>query len=160
MTPAPAPGPTPRRPPAAPRVYRRTLTTRIVGAAAAALFVGGAIAMAANGRPTAGAIAMAALAVLSLVNLAGAWADRYVFDDDGFEHRNALFQWLGVQARRVAWVEVERVWQHRRPLLGAATSSHPTALFLRLRSGRRVVLDSLEDIGEILATVERRIRRD
>jgi hypothetical protein len=154
MTQAPAPGT------GTPRVHRRTLTTRLVGAAGAALFVGGAIAFAANGRPTAGTLGLAALAVLSLVNLAGAWADRYVFDADGFEHRNALFQKLGLRARRVAWSDVERVWQHRRPLLGAATSARPTALFLRLRSGRRVVLDSLEDFDEILATVERRAGRN
>jgi hypothetical protein len=151
MTPEPAPG--------APRVFRRTWTTRIVGAAGAALFTGGALAFVAGGRPAAATLALAALAVLSLVNLAGAWADRFVFDALGFEHRNVLYQRLGVPARRVAWGDIERVWQHRRPLLGAATSARPTALFLRLRSGRRVVLDSLEDFETILAIVERHAGR-
>jgi hypothetical protein len=137
---------------AAGRPYRRTMGTRILGGACVLLFGGGTISMLLSSGPTAGFFVLLALAILSLVNLAGAWTDLYVLDDDGIEYRNALLARLGRRPRRVAWEDVIEVREHRR-LRAGIREDQPSAVFLILRSGGRLTLDSLQDFDEILRTV-------
>src|SRR5207245_3743206 len=119
------------------RTYRRSLGMRIVSAACAVLFLGGAISLARAAGATAGLLILGALAALSLINLAGAFADRYTLDDEGIEYRNALLALLGRAPRRVAWDEIADVREHHR--LRASGGGPPSALFLTLRSARRLV---------------------
>jgi hypothetical protein len=137
---------------AAGRVYRRTIGTRILGGACALLFGGGAISVLLSSGPTTGFFVLLALAILSLFNLAGAWADLYVLDDNGIEYRNAVLARLGRRPRRVAWEDVIEVREHRR-LRAGSREDQPSAVFLILRAGGRLPLDSLQDFDEILKTV-------
>jgi hypothetical protein len=95
---------------------------------------------------------LASAAALSLVNLVTAWADRYTLDEEGIEYRNALLRPLGLGRRRVAWEDVLRVREHRRLGTGGR-EDRPSAVFLTVRSGRRMVLDSLEAYDEVVRAV-------
>ena len=134
------------------RTYRRSLGTRILSLVCAPVFTGGAVSFAATTGPTAGFYVLAGVAALSLLNLVTAWADRFTLDEDGIEYRNALLRPLGLGRRRVAWEEVLRVREHRRPGTGGG-DDRPSALILTVRSGRRMVLDSLEEYDEIVRAV-------
>lgn len=140
-------------PPAAPgRAYRRTVGTKLLGGACFLVFGGGAISVLLASGPTAGFCVLLALAILSLVNLAGVWTDLYVLDESGIEYRNALLARLGRRPRRIAWEDVVEVREHRR-LRAGSHEEQPSALFLVLRTGGRLVLDSLQEFDEILKTV-------
>lgn len=128
------------------RVFRRSTGARVVGTACALLFTGGAVSAAAGAGAGPAFFVLLGLAALSLVNLAGAWADRFILDDGGIEVRNAVWERCGKRPRRVAWADVAGVREHRRP--GAGASDAPTALFLTPRTGRRLVLDALRDFDE------------
>jgi hypothetical protein len=138
----------------APRVYRRTLGTRLLAGACAALLTSGALAAAINSGLSGGVLFLAALALLSLANLVTAFGDRYTLSEQGIEYGNRLLRPLGRAPRRVAWGDIERLREHHRRRPGGAASA-PSALFLTTRSGRRLVLDSLERYDEVLATVRR-----
>lgn len=135
----------------APRTYRRTTGTRALSAVCAMLFLGGAASVLAASGPTAWFFVLAALAIASLASLISAFADRYTLSETGIEYSNAFLLRLGVRPRRVAWDQVVRVREPRRPGVGAERHAGP--LFLLLRSGRRMVLDSLQDYEEIRRTV-------
>lgn len=137
------------------RVYRRSLGTRVLAILCAILFVGAAASYAAAYGLTAWCAALAGMALLSLCNLVTAWADRFVIGAGGIVYRNAILTRLGQRARRVGWDEVVGVREHRR-LRAGRPEERPSALFLTLRSGRRMVLDSLEDLDEVLSTVRQR----
>lgn len=139
----------------APRTYRRSLGTRLLGVGGAALFVGGAVSYLTVSGLGPWLVVIGLLAILSLANLVTAYADRFTLAEDGIEYRNALLQHLGFRPRRVAWSDVVQVREHRRPTLGRS-APHPRAIFLVPRSGRRIVLDSLEDFDEVLRTIRRR----
>ncbi len=141
------------------RTYRRSAGTRIVGAGCALLFTGGAASFAVTNGATPGVVVLAGLALLSLVNLITACADRYTLSEAGIEYRNGLVSRLGGRPRRVAWSEVVRVREHRR-LRASRSDAPPSALFLTLRSGGRIVLDSLENYDDILKTVRQRCGPD
>ncbi|HEU4403341.1 MAG TPA: hypothetical protein VFT43_14685 [Candidatus Polarisedimenticolia bacterium] len=139
------------------RTFRRTAGARLLGAACALLFTGAAISRAGAAGFTAGFALMGALAVLSLVNLAGAFADRYTLDAGGIEYRNAILALVGRGHRRVAWDDVIQVREHRR-LRAGRPEDRPSAIILTPRSGRRLVLDSLQDYDEVVRAVRRRCR--
>ncbi len=141
------------------RAYRRSPGTRILAILCALLFVGAAASYAATYGPTAWCAVLAGMALLSLCNLVTACADRFVIGADGIVYRNAILARLGQRARRVGWDEVIGVREHHR-LRAGRPEERPSALFLTLRSGRRMVLDSLEDLDEILLTVRQRCGRD
>jgi alkylated DNA nucleotide flippase Atl1 len=136
------------------RTYRRSLTTRLLGAAGAALFVGGAISYMTVSRFGPWLIVIGSLAILSLANLVTAYADRFTLGPEGIEYRNVLLQRLGVRPRRIRWRDVAQVRAQERPPRGRSGSG-PRAVFLIPRSGRRMVLDSLEDFDEALRTIRR-----
>jgi hypothetical protein len=144
-----------RRAPAASgsgRTFRRSLGTRILSLVCVPVFTGGAVSFAASSGLTAGFYVLASAAALSLVNLVTAWADRYTIDEEGIEYHNALLRHLGLGHRRVAWEEVVRVREHRR-LGSGGPEDRPSAVFLTVRSGRRLVLDALEEYEEVLRAV-------
>jgi hypothetical protein len=138
------------------RVHRRSAGTRALAAGCAILFAAGAVSFWAASGPTAGALVSAALALLALANLVTALADRYTLGEDGIEYRNDLLCRLGRRPRRVAWSEIVAVREHHR-LRAGRPELRPSAVFLTLRSGRRLVLDSLEDYDEVLRAVRRHI---
>ena len=144
----------------APRVARRSVAARVTAIAGAALLATAAVSIGATSGVSPGLVLVALAALVALGNLAAAWGDRYRFDGEGFEYRNFILQRLGFPPRRVAWNDVERVWEHRRPAAGGTGTGRPAALFLRLRSGRRIVLDSLEEYEAIAAAVTHAVRGD
>ena len=136
------------------RTFRRAAGTRILSALCAALLVFGTLSMGATSGLTAGTIVLIVLALLALANVVSAYADRFTLGASGLEYGNLVLSRFGVRPRRVPWEEVVRVREHRRFKAGRM-EEEPSALFLTLRSGRRVVLDSLEDYDAVLRTVRR-----
>jgi len=139
---------------AAPRTFHRTAGARLLGAACAAGFVVALLAVAAGSGFTPGFFVLSGLALLSLANLLGAWADRYTLGDSGIEYRNTLLALFGARPRLVPWDEVVGVREHRGLRLGRP-EARTSAVFLVLRSGRRIVLDSLADFDEVILAVRR-----
>jgi hypothetical protein len=136
------------------RTFRHTPGSRAVSAGCAALFVLGAVSTAAAAGPTPAFFVLAGLALLGAINLVTTWGDRFVLGEEGIESTNALLGRLGQRPRRVPWESVVAVREHRR-LRGGRPEGRPSVLFLTPRSGRRVVLDSIEDYDEALALVRR-----
>lgn len=137
------------------RTYRRSAWTRIVGTGCVLLFAGGAVSSAARGGFGYGFLILVCLGILSLCNLVTASADQVTLSDAGIECRNPILRRLGQPDRLVAWEEVVRVREHRR-IGSVRADAPPNAIFLTLRSGRRLVLDSLEHYDEILDTIRHR----
>ena len=108
--------------------------------------------MGAASGPTAWFFVLASLALASLASLISAFADRYTLSETGIEYSNSLLLRLGVRPRRVAWDQVVQVKEPRRPGAGGA-EARSGPLFLVLRSGRKMVLDSLQDYDEIRRAV-------
>jgi len=159
--PAPAPSATPVPPgPDPARTYRRSAGTRVVAVTCVALLVAAAASVIATSGITDGFLVLAGLALLSVVNLAGAMADRITLDAHGIEQDNAWLRRLGLRRpRRVAWDDIVRLREHHRrravPAGGGSSGASPAALFLTLRSGRRMVIDSLERYDEAVVTIRR-----
>ena len=143
----------PDAPPAS-RTFRRAAGARGVSAGCALLFVAGTVSVAETSGLTPGLFVLVGLSLLCLVNAAGAWADRYTLGETGIEYRNALFARLGVRPRRVPWEDVVQVREHRALRFGRL-EPEASALFLVLRNGRRIVLDSLADFEDVLSVVRR-----
>lgn len=140
--------------PDAPSTFRRSAGTRVVSAGCALLFAAGMIAVGVTSGLTAGFLVLSCLTLLSLANALGAWADRYTLGAAGIEYRNTLLAILGARPRMVPWDEVVQVREHRSVRFGRL-EPRASALFLVLRSGRRLVLDSLENFDEVLSAVHR-----
>jgi hypothetical protein len=128
----------------------------MVGVAAAALFVSGSISSLILSGPGIGFSLLGLLALLSLVNLITSWGDRLLLDADGIEQRNLMLARLGVRPRRLAWSEIAEVREHRGPASGRSSGA-PRALVLVPRSGKRMVLDSLERYDELIRAVAERV---
>ena len=135
------------------RTYRRTAGTRIVSAGCALLFVAGTISVGATSGMGTGFFVLSGLSILSLANALGAWADRYTLGASGLEYRNALLALFGARPRHVPWEEVVQVREHRSLRFGRL-EPEASALFLVLRSGRRIVLDSLQDFETLKNTIQ------
>lgn len=138
--------------PAPARTFRRSAGARALSTACALLFVAAAISTGAAGGLTAGFFVLAGLSLLGLANLAGAWADRYTLGEAGIEYRNVLLSRLGARPRLVPWSDVVGVREHRGLRFGRL-EPRASALFLVLRSGRRMTLDSLADFDAVLGAV-------
>jgi len=134
------------------RTFRRAAGARAVSAGCALLFVAGTVSVGATSGLTPGLFVLAGLSLLCLANAAGAWADRYTLDETGIEYRNALLARLGARPRLVPWEDVVQVREHRALRFGRL-EPQASALFLVLRSGRRMVLDSLADFEDVLSAV-------
>lgn len=144
------------RPIGGPQVYRRDAATRMVGVAAATLFVTGSIAsLVLSGAGTAFAL-LGMMALLSLANLVTAWGDRLILDAGGIEQRNLLLARLGVRPRRLPWSDIGAVREHRSPRAGRSSGA-PRAVVLVPRAGKRMVLDSLERFDEVVRAVTERV---
>ncbi len=128
---------------------------RFLSVGCAALFLGGAVSVLLESGLTIAAWILLALAALSLASVIGAYADRYVLEESGILYENRLLRLLGAAPRRLRWSDVARVREHRRLSFGRP-EARPSALFLIPRSGRRMVLDSLERFDEVLSIVRRR----
>src|SRR5439155_13807656 len=84
-------------------------------------------------------------AVASLLNL----GDRYRIDDEGIFYANPVLARLGVHLERgAAWREVASV-RIPRSLARGVREEVGGALFLHLVSGRRFVIDSVEEFAEM-----------
>ncbi len=147
-----AAGPPDAPPPA--RTFHRAAGARAVSAACALVFVAGTISVGATSGVTPGLFVLAGLSLLCLANAAGAWADRYTLDEAGIEYRNLLLARLGARPRLVPWKDIVQVREHRALRFGRL-EPQASALFLVLRSGRRVVLDSLADFEDVQNAVRR-----
>ena len=143
-----------RHPPAAgaTRTFRRTAGTRAVSAGCALLFVAATISVGLASGASAGFFILSGLSLLSLASAFGAWADRYTLGAAGLEHKNVLLACFGARPRVVPWEEVVQVREHRSLRFGRP-ETQTSALFLVLRSGRRIVLDSLQDFDVVLGAV-------
>ena len=133
------------------RTFRRTLGMRLLSVACTLLF--GSLEadhLATGGRLLSfGGVALALLFVLSLCASLLNMGDRYRIDDEGIGYANPLLARLGVRVdRRIAWRDVVSVRAHR-PLSHGAREEKPGALFLDLASGRRFVIDSVENFDEV-----------
>ena len=143
----------PDAPPRA-RTFHRAAGARAVSAGCALLFVAGTVSVGATSGVTPGLFVLAGLSLLCLANAAGAWADRYILGEAGIEYSNLLLARLGARPRRVPWEDVVQVREHRALRFGRL-EPQASALFLVLRNGRRVVLDSLADFDDVLSAVRR-----
>ena len=141
------------RPAEAPgRTFRRSLSARVVSGTALVLFGLAVATRTASGDFGAGIYVLVALVIVSIVGLLSAWGDRVTIDASGVETRNLLCPRLpGFRTRRLAWSDVLRLQEHRRP--GSGPNDLPRALFLVPVSGKRLALDSLEDFDQVLALV-------
>jgi hypothetical protein len=137
-----------------PRTFRRSGGTRLLGAACALLFVAGTVSVAATAGFTSGFFVLTGLSLLSLANVLGAWADRYTLGAAGIEYRNGLLALVGARTRFVRWEDVVQIREHRSLRLGRL-EPRASAVFLVLRSGRRIVLDSLADFDAAVEMVRR-----
>jgi len=89
----------------------------------------------------------------SLLNL----GDLYRIDDEGIGYANPLLARLGLRlGRRIAWRDVVSVRVHR-GLSHGREEERPIALFLTLASGRRFVIDSVEDFDEVRRLVSEHV---
>jgi len=140
--------------PAGTRTFRRAAGARLASAACLLLFVAGTVSVGATSGLTPGLFVLAGLSILCAANAVGAWADRYTLGKTGIVHRNALLGLVGARPRHVAWEDVVQVHEHRALSFGRL-EPRASALFLVLRNGRRLVLDSLADFEEVLSTVHR-----
>ncbi len=136
------------------RTFRRTAGTRILSAGCALLFAAGTLAVGVTSGVTAGFLVLSCLTLLSCANALGAWADRYTLGAAGIEYRNTLLAFLGARPRVISWDDVVQVREHRAVRFGRL-EPQASALFLVLRSGRRLVLDSLENFDDVLSAVHR-----
>lgn len=131
--------------PAAPRVVGRSFGLRVVSLVALLLFGASAATRAAAGQTGRGLGVVAALALLSLAGAVSAWGDRFTLDASGIAYRNVF---LGrVLARRLSWKDVARVQIHRRA--GDGPDAPARGLFLIPYAGRRMALDSVQDLEEV-----------
>jgi hypothetical protein len=106
-----------------------------------------------------GGLLLASLFLLSsaatLLNL----GDRYRVDDGGIQYANLLLSRLGLALdRHVAWEEIVAVRPYHSLRFGMR-EEHPSALFLSLTSGRRFVIDSVENFDEIHRDIAARVTR-
>jgi hypothetical protein len=134
------------------RTFRRSLTARLASLVALLLFGATVAARVAAGETDTGAAILAGLALLSLIGVIGAWGDRVTIDADGVVSRNVILSWY----TRLAWSDVLRVQEHRRP--GAPDTESPRALFLVPVRGRRLALDSLQDFDEACRLVRQHMK--
>jgi len=127
------------------RVVGRSLGLRVISLIALLLFGVSAVTRAAAGQTGRGLGVVAALALLSLAGAISAWGDRFTLDAAGVAYRNVF---LGdLLARRLAWRDVARVQVHRRA--GDAPDAPARGLFLIPYDGRRMALDSVQDLEEV-----------
>ena len=131
--------------PAAPRVVGRSFGLRLVSLVALLLFGASAATRAAAGQTGRGLGVVAALALLSLAGAVSAWGDRFTLDASGIAYRNVFLGRL--LARRLAWKDVARVQIHRRA--GDGPDAPARGLFLIPYAGRRMALDSVQDLEEV-----------
>lgn len=134
------------------RTFHRSAGARAISSACALLFVAAAVSTVAMGGVTPAFFILAGLSLMSLASLLGAWADRYTFGEAGIEYRNVLLARLGARPRLTPWSDVVGVREHRGVRFGRL-EPHASALFLALRSGRRLVLDSLADFEAVRGAV-------
>jgi len=139
--------------------FRRSLGTRFLAIVCAPVLVSAAASYAASYGLTAWGAALAGMALLSLGNLVTAWGDRFVIGEAGIEYRNAILAFFGRKPRQIGWDDVVALREHHR-LRAGRPEERPTALFLTLRSGRRMVLDSLENLDQVITMIRDRCGRN
>jgi hypothetical protein len=141
------------------RTFRRSLSARVVSFSALVLFGLAVATRTVSGDFGAGYYVLAALVLVSIAGVVSAWGDRITIDAAGVETRNAFLArlpGLGERARRrLAWADILRVQEHRRP--GSDLADLPRALFLVPLRGRRLALDSLEDFDAVVTLVRRNV---
>jgi hypothetical protein len=138
------------------RTFRRSLSARAVSLVALLTFGLGLASRTSSTPSGPGWFLLLALTFASLAGVVSAWGDRVTIDARGVETRNVLLAKLTggrspFAGRLLAWADVLRVQEHRRP--GSAPADPPRALFLVPVKGRRLALDSLEDFERVVELV-------
>jgi len=106
-----------------------------------------------------GGLLLGSLILLSFAATLLNLGDRYKVDDGGIQYANLLLSRLGLALdRRVAWEEIVSVRPYHSLRFGMR-EEHPSALFLSLTSGRRFVIDSVENFDEIHRAITARLVR-
>ena len=141
---------------AAARTYRRTTGTRILAAACLAILAGSTIATASRIGVSLSCFVLGALSLLAVMNAATAFGDRVTLDDRGIAIANAWLARLGRGPRRVAWEDILSLREHH-GLRPGGTDHAPRAIFMEVKSGRRLVIDSLQDFDAVVRTVRDRL---
>ena len=133
------------------KTFRRSVGTRLLSVGCVALFAALEIYHLATGGGAAslGGILLGGLLAISVGATVLNLGDRYRVDEEGIGYANPLLARLGLRLdRRVAWREVVSVRAHR-GLKHGVKEEKASALFLTLASGRRFVIDSVDEIEEI-----------
>jgi hypothetical protein len=154
-----------------PRTHRRSTGSRCLAVVVLAILIAAAIAAASGApRPGAGDAApwrpgagapwavdvLFGLAILAALNCVAAFGDRVTLDERGIEVRNVWLAWAGRRSRRVAWEDITWIREHH-GLRPSGRDAAPRAIFLGVRSGRRLVLDALEDFDAVIRVVRARV---
>ena len=140
------------------RTFRRSLAARIFSLLTALNLCAATATRLAAREPAAGLFVLGLLALLAFAGVASAWGDRVTLDAEGVTISNPALAWIGLKGRSLAWADVASVREHRRPR--PAGGEEPVrAVILVPRSGRRVVLDSLQDFDEARRIVAQRTMR-
>ena len=134
------------------RTYRRTAGTRILAALCLVVLIAAAVSVAADAGAMPAFFVLLGLALVAALNFAAAFGDRITLDERGIEIANVWLARVGRRARRVAWDDIASLREHHGPRPGGSHAA-PRAIFLGVRAGRRLVLDSLEDFDEVIRTV-------
>jgi hypothetical protein len=107
-----------------------------------------------------GGLLLASLILLSFAATLLNLGDRYRIDEGGIQYANHLLSRLGLALdRHVAWEEIVSVRPYHSLRFGMR-EEHPSALFLSLTSGRRFVIDSVENFDEIHRSITAHLVRD
>lgn len=140
------------------RIFRRTLGSRLLSAAAAALFF--CLMALTILRPPAdgmlgGVLVCGLLLLLSLTAVAANFGDRIVVDATGVRFHNLWRERLRIdRSRLMRWDEVEEV-RELQPGGRTGILRGTSTLVVRTHSGRRYVIDSIEGIDEVAALLRR-----
>lgn len=141
------------------KIYRRSFSMRALSLGSLLLFAILEYAhLTSGGRFVSfGGLLLAVLILLSCLATLLNLGDRYRVDERGIQYANLLLSRLGLAFdRRVAWEEIVAVRPYHSLRFGMR-EEHPSALFLSLTSGRRFVIDSVENFDEIHRAITARL---
>jgi hypothetical protein len=138
------------------RIFRRSLSARVISVIALLMFGSALAARTAAGDFGAGWFIVLGLTLVAFAGVVSAWGDRVTIGPHGVESRNLFLSVLAggrppFAGRALSWRDIVRVQEHRRP--GSAPADPPRALFLVPVKGKRLALDSLEEFDEVVSLV-------
>jgi hypothetical protein len=141
------------------RTFRRSLGARVLSVGCVLFFaLMEGYHLGTGGRIVSlGGILLGSLLAVSFVAAVLNLGDRIRIDDEGIHYANPLLSRFGLRLdREIAWREVVSYRLHH-PIRPGRQETRPEAMFLRLASGRRFVIDSIEDFDEMRRMVSERL---